>query len=79
MYVRVRDKSTGHEFDVSETSSLLARGVVERVKSDRYPTARHPRPAKHRKNLRGRPAEQEAPTLSVGGDDTSPDLPEEAS
>lgn len=55
-YVRVKDPSTGHEFDVRETSPLLAKGLVERVKDDRYPPSPVARRPKFHTDLAGRPA-----------------------
>lgn len=78
-FIRVRDNSTGHEFDVREDSKLLARGVVTHVKPKHYPPSRYPRPPKYRTDLAGRPAGKEAPTPSAGGDHTSPDITEDPS
>lgn len=75
-YIRVRDNTTGHEFDVPETSILLKRGAVTHVKPKLYPPARYPRPTKYHLNLAARPGVQESPDLR-GGDDTSPDTTEE--
>lgn len=36
LFVRVKDPSTGHEFDVREDSFLLQRGLVKPVKEKRY-------------------------------------------
>lgn len=47
MYVRVKDPSTGHEFDVLEDSVLLRRDLVKRVKEKAYPPVRYPRRPKH--------------------------------
>ena len=51
MYIRVKDPSTGHEFDVPERSSLLRRGLVRPIKGDRYPPSHYPRRAKHHIDL----------------------------
>jgi len=59
MYVRVKDPSTGHQYDLRETSPLIRKGVVERVKDDRYPPSRVPRRAKHHLNLAGHAASRE--------------------
>ena len=68
-YVRVKDSSTGHEFDVPEDSILLRRGHVTEVKSKRYPPSPVPRPAKHRPaKLASRPAGAE-PTPDRGAAD----------
>ena len=71
-FIRVKDNSTGHEFDVVEGSPMLARGVVTHVKPKQYPPARYRRPTKYRTDLAGRPASEEAPAPS-GGDQQSPD------
>lgn len=60
-FVRVKDPSTGHEFDVPESSSLLKRGVVKRVKSDLYPPSPYPRRAKHHIDLAPKRAAKVAP------------------
>lgn len=65
MYVRVKDKSTGHEYDVRETSPLLAKDLVERVKDERYPPSRVPRPPKHHLNLAGHAASRETGKASA--------------
>lgn len=77
LFVRVKDPSTGHEYDVPETSTLLRRGMVRRVKPHIYPPSRYRRPAKHYLSLASRPAVQEAPAPLVGGDQQSPDTTEE--
>lgn len=60
-WLRVRDKQTGHEYDVAPNSAAIRSGAVE-VLAD-YPknsglTAR-PRPAKHRTTKAGRPARKQ--------------------
>jgi hypothetical protein len=65
MYVRVRDLSTKHEYDLRETSPLIARGSVERVKDDRYPPSRVPRRPKHYLNLAGHAASRETGKASA--------------
>lgn len=47
MFVRVKDPSTGHEFDVPETDWRLKQSRFTRVKQDRYPPVDRPRRAKH--------------------------------
>lgn len=47
-YIRVKDTSTGHEFDALESSWQIEAGIYVPVKSDRYPPAATPRPAKHK-------------------------------
>lgn len=62
LYLRVKDPSTGHEFDVPSDSILLAKGRVVPVKAKRYPPSPAPRPAKHRPpKLTGNPAGAEPP------------------
>jgi hypothetical protein len=52
MFVRVRDKDTGHEYDVWESSlDPQAHKVIEG-----YPQSRTARPAKHRTTKAGKPA-----------------------
>lgn len=51
MFVRVKDKSTGHEFDVPEDSVLLRDGLVEQVKQKLYPPSPVIRAPKHHKPL----------------------------
>ena len=46
-FVRVKDKETGHEFDVPETDWRISEGILAPVKSDRYPAVDRPRPPKH--------------------------------
>lgn len=77
LFVRVKDLSTGHEFDVPETSAMLRRGLVRRVKPHMYPPSRYRRPAKHYLSLADRPVAQEAPAPFAGGDQQSPDTTEE--
>lgn len=71
MYVRVRDLSTKHEYDVRETSPLLARGAVELVKEDRYPPSPVARRPKHYVNLAGRTASRETGKASAKPEPTS--------
>lgn len=65
MYVRVRDRSTKHEYDVRETSPLLAKDLVERIKDDRYPPSPVPRRPKHHLNLAGHAASRETGKASA--------------
>lgn len=37
MFVRVRDKETRHEFDVHESDPRIKKGILELVKSKKYP------------------------------------------
>lgn len=55
-FVRVKDKTTKHQFDVPETDPRIGK-AFELVNSDRYPRARTPRPPKHHvPNVSARPA-----------------------
>lgn len=53
MFVRVKDRDTGHEFDTPENDPLIGHGL-DLVKSDRYPPAHTERPPKYHTNLAGR-------------------------
>ncbi|MCD1286485.1 MULTISPECIES: hypothetical protein [unclassified Brevibacterium] len=65
MFVRVKDKSTKHQFDVPEGDPRIGK-AFELLESDRYPRARQPRPPKHHVPAKSaRAAEQ-------GSSDTSP-------
>lgn len=46
MFVRVRDKSTRHEFDVPESDPRIG-DSFEAVKADRYPPVERPRITKY--------------------------------
>jgi hypothetical protein len=46
-FVRVKDKETGHEFDVPETDWRISEGIFTVVKGDRFPPVDRPRPPKH--------------------------------
>lgn len=46
MYVRVKDKRTGHEFDVLSTDNRIG-GAFQLVDKASYPDSPHPRAAKH--------------------------------
>lgn len=39
MFVRVKDSTSGHEFDVHESDWRIADGSLVLVKSDRYPAS----------------------------------------
>lgn len=64
IFVRVRDLSTGHEYDVPEGSVLIRDGHVKRVKGDRFPPSPVVRPPKHRRNLAGQSVAQTPGTSS---------------
>ena len=59
IFVRVKDPSTGHEFDVRDDSLLLRRELVVRVKAKRYPPSEYRRAPKHHIDLAGQAATQE--------------------
>lgn len=65
MYIRVKDESTGHEFDVREDSLLLRRERVKPVKAKEYPPSRVARLPKHHIKLAGRTASRETGTAPV--------------
>ena len=52
MFVRVRDKGTGHQFDVAETDPRIG-GPFELLNRKTYPPSPVIRPAKHRVRLTG--------------------------
>ncbi|AYR00984.1 hypothetical protein PBI_ISOLDE_15 [Arthrobacter phage Isolde] len=47
MFIRVKDKETKHEFDVSESDWRIAEGIFDPIKSDRFPPVDRPRAPKH--------------------------------
>lgn len=47
-FVRVKDKDSGHEFDVPETDWRIGEGIFTVVKGDRFPSVDRPRPPKHK-------------------------------
>lgn len=57
-YIWVKDKETGHEFDVPESSHLLRKELVVPVKPKIRPPSPYPRPQKHHAKLAGQSAEQ---------------------
>jgi hypothetical protein len=46
-FIWVKDKESGHEFDVPAEDWRVAEGILTPVKSDRYPEVDRPRPPKH--------------------------------
>jgi hypothetical protein len=46
-YIRVKDTSTGHEFDALEDAWQIEAGIYVPVKPKQYPPSQYPRPAKH--------------------------------
>jgi hypothetical protein len=46
MFVRVKDKDSGHEFDVPESDWRIDAGFLVPVKSDRFPLWHAARPPK---------------------------------
>lgn len=73
VYVRVKDKSTGHEFDVRMDSVLLKEGSVERVKSARYPESLHLRNPKHHIKPAGRSASRSTTSSSEASETATPE------
>ncbi|CAN7466348.1 hypothetical protein LJR013_003195 [Pseudarthrobacter oxydans] len=47
-FVRVKDKDSGHEFDVPENDWRIGEGIFTPVKSDRYPAVDRTRLPKHK-------------------------------
>ncbi|AYN57419.1 hypothetical protein HOU47_gp13 [Arthrobacter phage Constance] len=47
MFIRVKDKTTKHEFDVSEDDWRIAEDIFIPIKSDRFPPVDRPREPKH--------------------------------
>lgn len=47
MFIRVKDASSGHEFDVPEDDWRIDEGHFVPVKADRYPPVDRPRLPKH--------------------------------
>ncbi|AYN55794.1 hypothetical protein PP635_gp14 [Arthrobacter phage Auxilium] len=46
MFIRVKDKTTKHEFDVSEDDWRIAEDIFTPIKSDRFPPVDRPREPK---------------------------------
>jgi len=74
-FIRVKDPSTGHEFDVHEDSILLRRDLVQQVKPKLYPPSPIRRAAKHHLDLAGQSATQE--TAEQQGSSAAANNPEE--
>lgn len=47
-FVRVKDKETGHEFDVPDSDWRIKEQLFVPVKGDRFPAVDRPRVAKHK-------------------------------
>ena len=47
-FVRVKDKDSGHEFDVPEEDWRIGEGIFTPVKGDRFPAVDSPRLPKHK-------------------------------
>lgn len=63
-FVRVKDSSTGHQFDVPEKDPRIGKAFTL-LNSDRFPRARSPRPPKHYvPALTAKPVEQESSDTS---------------
>lgn len=71
LFVRVKDRDTGYEFDVPETSLLLRRGAVVRVKPVLYPPSRTQRAPKHHVSLAGQSARRQQAGRPVAPDQAS--------
>jgi hypothetical protein len=56
MFVRVKDPSTGHEFDVPEHDWRLKAAMFTPVKADRYPPVARPRAPKFHVSLKRKAA-----------------------
>ena len=70
-FVRVKDSSTGHQFDVPETDPRIGK-VFTLLNSDRFPRARNPRPPKHYiPSLAAKPVEQESSDTSPASEPTA--------
>lgn len=67
-FVRVKDKSTGHQFDVPEADPRIGK-TFNLVNSDRYPRARNPRPPKHHVPARPAPAVEQGPSETTEVED----------
>lgn len=50
-YIRVRDRDTGHQFDVLTTDPRIAEGFFIPLHRKNYPPSSLPRRAKHKKPL----------------------------
>ncbi|GMA26199.1 hypothetical protein GCM10025864_39580 [Luteimicrobium album] len=70
MFVRVRDPSTGHQFDVPETDRRIG---VSLALLDRphFPPSRYPRPPKHHLNLAGQSASREPEPATAGPEEAT--------
>lgn len=76
-FVRVKDKSTKHQFDVPETDPRIGK-TFTLVNSDRYPRSRNPRPPKH--HVPNVPARLASPVEQGSSDDSQKsDVPAAAS
>lgn len=76
VYVRVRDLSNRHEFDMPENHPHIAKGLVEVIKPKLYPPSTVMRPPKHHLNLARQSAAQDE-TTSPEVADTIPVTSEE--
>lgn len=75
LFVRVKDPTTGHEFDVRDDSILLRRELVKRVKPKLYPPSPIVRRPKYHLNLAGQSVTQE--TGEQQGSPAAANTPEE--
>lgn len=67
-FVRVKDKSTKHQFDVPVTDPRIGK-AFELVDSDRYPRASNPRPAKHHVPRSAATADEQGPSEGTESSD----------
>lgn len=70
-FVRVKDSSTGHQFDVPEKDPRIGKAFTL-LNSDRFPRARAPRPPKHYVPTQAaKPVEQESSDTSPASEPTA--------
>lgn len=60
MFIRVKDKDTGHEFDVPEEDKRIKVGSLVHVKPVRYPATDRPRQPKHNIQPAREPKEEDS-------------------
>lgn len=60
MFIRVKDKDTGHEFDVPEEDWRIGEGLFIPVKGDRFPAVDRPRVSKHKLGPARAPKKEES-------------------
>ena len=77
MYVRVKDKTTKHQFDVPEGDPRIGT-AFELLDSARYPRARSPRPPKHHVPVKSARATEQGPSDTSPASDSQTEAPAEA-